>query len=178
MSRTESYVVVSVEQRTVRSALEVWIQPCFSLILSVSVWISYSPSLSISQIQILCKSVGRQQLGSVPLSCAIMGGILRGSRVHITPPHVRQECLVCTHTKALVIFYCLLLFLRVMFSPLWCYLLFILCCLALLSFSLSVCGLLSFPSASNSTSWWFRLPLCQWFAFDWGGRLGCLVMAT
>lgn len=53
----------------------------------------------------LCKSVGRQQLGSVPLSCAIMGGILRGSRVHITLlPRVRQERLVCTHTKVLVIF--------------------------------------------------------------------------
>ncbi len=101
-----------------RSALELWIQPCFSLILSVSVWISYSPSLSISQIQILCKSVGRQQLGSVPLSCAIMGGILRGSRVHITPPHVRQQCLVCTHTKVLVIFIVCCCFCE------WCFLLF------------------------------------------------------
>lgn len=112
-----------------------------ALLLPNPVCVCLNLLLSISQIQILCKSVGRQQLGSVPLSCAIMGGILRGSRVHITLPHVRQECLVCTHTKVLVIFIVCCCFLRVMFSPLWRDLLFfILCCLALLSLSLSVCG--------------------------------------
>lgn len=46
--------------------------------------------LSVSQIQIMCKSVCRQQLGSVLLSWAVMvGRILMGSHVHITLlPHI------------------------------------------------------------------------------------------
>lgn len=127
----------------------------FSPNLSVSVWISYSPCLSVSHIQTLWKCAGRQQLGSVPLSCAITGGNLWGSRVHITTlPHIRQESLVCTHTKVLVIFIVCCCFFT---SDVQC----LPHLIPFHSVAWLCCALPSFPSASNSTSRWFHLPFCQ-----------------
>lgn len=177
MYSTSSKDIISVEERTVRSALVLWMQPCFSLILPVSALLTFhlSLSLSISQIPTLCKSVGWHQLSSVWLTCAIMGGILWGSRLHITLlPHVRQERVVCTHTKVLVIFivccwlckWCFLLFwCELFFSVAWC-----------LSVCLSVCVSVHPPQIQPHDD--FAFLFCQWLPFDWGGRLGCLVMAT
>lgn len=114
--------------------------------------------LPISWIQMLCKSVGRQQLHSVPLSRAITGGFSGGSRVHITfLLHVLQERLVCIHTKVLVIFivcccfhkWRVLLFGAISF--------FILCHVALLS-----AGCCPFHLLQILTSWGFCLPFWQW----------------
>lgn len=136
-----------------------------ALLLPNPVCICLSVLLSISQIQMPCKSVSRQQRGSVPVVLCFRRGILRGSRVHITLSlHVVQECLVCTHTKVLVIFIVCCCFFK------WRFLLF-----GAISFSFffffyspprgsvvfqSDCG--PFPSASDSTAWGFCLPLWQW----------------
>lgn len=109
-----------------------------ALLLPNPVCICLNLLVSIPQIQMPCKSVGRQQLDSVLLSCAIMGDSLGIPRSHhsSTPCSTRVPCLY-TH-KSACHFYCLLLFLHVTCSPLWCHLVFILCHVALLSFSLSV----------------------------------------
>lgn len=53
--------------------------------------------LSISQIQTPCKSVGRQQLGSVPVVLCYHGGDSQG--IPCSHHSSLQERLVCTHTK-------------------------------------------------------------------------------
>ena len=138
-----------------RSALELWIPNPVSVCLYLPLTPRTPPS--IPQNQTLCKSADSS---SALFRCLVLslGGILRGTCVHITLlPHVRQERLVCTLTKVLVIFIVACCFCEwCFFFPLWCFLLFILCRLSL---SLSVWG---FSIYSNPTSWWFPLPLCQW----------------
>lgn len=123
---------------------------CLNLLLSISL--------------ILCKSAGRQQLGSVLLSSANVGvgwGILTGSRVHITLLlHIWQEHLVCTHTKVVVVFIAFCCFWKWRSLHFGAIFFFTLCCLALLC--RLVCRFLSLPSTLNSASWWFCHPLCQW----------------
>lgn len=154
-------------------------QECFGAMTTASLFpnpacICLNLLLPISWIQMLCKSVGRQQLHSVPLSRAITGGILWGipcSHHFSTPRSTRAPCLY-TH-KSACHFYCLLLFSQVTRSPLWCHLLFY-----PLPRGSAVCGLLSFPSASDFNLVRISPSFLAVVAVDWGGRLGCLVMAT
>ena len=110
--------------------------------------------LSVSHIQMLCKSVGRQQLGSVPLSCAIMGGF-SGDPVFTSlfySTFYKSALFVHIQKCLSFLLFALVFASDVLSSLVLSPFLFSVAWLRCLSLSLSVCALPSFPSASNSTS--------------------------
>lgn len=114
------------------------------LCLSESLTLHVSPSLTSRR----CGSVPADS-SSALFRCHVLsrGGISGDrSRVHITTlPHIRQESLVCTHTKVLVIFIVCCCFFT---SDVQC----LPHLIPFHSVAWLCCALPSFPSASNSTS--------------------------
>lgn len=161
-----------------------WLELCsckYSWTLSVCIRIFHlhlSPSLWFR----CCVHLGRHQLSFVPFTYGIMGGILWGFRVQITLlPHVQQEQVVCAQIKVLVILLfaggftsaVFLLFFFFFFMPLAPFD----CLLPVLSFSLSL--LFPVPPVPFQLKLWMILNFSlSVVPLDWGGRLGCLVMAT
>lgn len=145
-------------------ALELWIQPCFSLILSASVWVSYSPSLRFRcYVRLSADSSG----ALFPLSCAFVGGF-SGDPAFTSLSHsmLYKGALFVLTQKCLSFLLFAVVFSSDVFSSL--------VPSPFLSFFLlffyspprgsvvfqSDCG--PFPSASDSTAWGFCLPLWQW----------------
>lgn len=146
------------EQRTSSQQKELW-SCVYSLASSVCICLHLV--LSISQIQMLCKSVGRQQLDSVLLSCAIIGGFSWDPAFNITLLlHVlllQGDLFVHTHKCLSFLLFAVFFFVffsRDMFSslPQSSFSFFIVCFISVRAVSHCVCSvLLSSPSSSDST---------------------------
>lgn len=122
-----------------------------ALLLPNPVCICLNLLASIPQIQMPCKSVGRQQLGSVLLSCAIIGGFSGDPAFTSLFYSTFYKSALFVHTQKCLSF---LLFAVVFASDVFSSLVsspFYYLPRGSAVFQ-SVCGLLSFPSASDSTS--------------------------
>lgn len=159
---------------TADRALELWIQPHFFLILSVSVWISYSPSLWFC--------AGLLADSSSALFCCLLLSLEWGEGISRDPVftslshYTFDKSTLFVHIQKWLSFLLLSVVFGSAFSPLWRYFLFY----SLLPGSaVSAFVPFSVPSIHFEFSLMMILPsTLSVAACDWGGGLGCLVMAT